>query len=204
MVKIRDSNKWDQVRPAFTCDLWRSRTRREYFTLTMHYIDIRRGDSGTQWLLRSRILGSVPVQAVNIDHEGDQQCQWPAVYAGHFMLWAFIMCGCFTVACNVAFPIPSPYVCHAAVVVGLARQELKKYNLVGWLPTFVSDAGSNVRRALAGRITRDKFREGGNMADWGRCVCHLLHNVVTHGLRHVDVRATNSLGPRKLSQALQR
>ena len=90
------------------------------------------------------------------------------------------------------------------MVVGLARQELKKYNLVGWLPTFVSDAGSNVRRALAGKITKDKFREGGNLADWARCVCHLLHNVVSHGLHMVDVRATNSQGSRKLSEALQR
>ena len=90
------------------------------------------------------------------------------------------------------------------MVVGLARQELKKYNLVGWLPTFVSDAGSNVRRALAGKITRGKFREGGNMADWGRCVCHLLHNVVTHGFYMVNVRATNSMGSRKLSEALER
>ena len=91
-----------------------------------------------------------------------------------------------------------------AVVVGLARQELKKYNLIGWLPTFVSDAGGNVRRALAGKITRDKFREGGNMADWGRCVCHLLHNVVSHGLGMVDVRANTNPGSKKLSQALQR
>ena len=91
-----------------------------------------------------------------------------------------------------------------AVVVGLARQELKKYNLVGWLPTFVTDAGSNVRRALAGKITRDKFREGGNMADWGRCVCHLLHNVVSHGLGMVDTRAITLDGCRKLSEALAR
>ena len=90
------------------------------------------------------------------------------------------------------------------MVVGLARQELKKYNLVGWLPTFVSDAGSNVRRALAGKITRDKFWEGDNMDDWAKCVCHLLHNVVSHGLHMVDVRATNSQGSRKLSEALQR
>ena len=131
VATIRDSNKWDMVRPAFTCDLWRSRTRREYFTLTMHYIDVRRGDSGTQWLLQRRILGSVPVQATNIDHEGDQQCLWPVVCAGHSMVWAFFVCGCFTVACNVAFPARSPYVCHMAVVVGLARQELHKYNLVG-------------------------------------------------------------------------
>ena len=47
-----------------------------------------------------------------------------------------------------------------SVVVGLARKELKKYNLVGWLPTFVSDTESNVRRALAGRMSRDMFREG--------------------------------------------
>ena len=90
------------------------------------------------------------------------------------------------------------------MVVGLARQELKKYKLKGWLPTFVSDAGSNVRHALAGRITRDKFHEGENMADWMRCVCHLLHNVVSHGLKMVDVRASNSPGPLKLSQALAR
>ena len=94
--------------------------------------------------------------------------------------------------------------CLVSVVVGLARNELKKYNLVGWLPTFVSDAGSNVRRALAGRITKDKFREGGNMADWARCVCHLLHTVVTHGLDMLKVRANNSTGPRKLSEALER
>ena len=120
------------------------------------------------------------------------------------MLWAFFMCGCFTIACYVAFPTFRPCGCHVAVVVGLAGQELKKYNLTGWLPTFVSDAGSNVRRALAGRITRDKFREGGNMADWARCVCHLLHNIVSHGLYMVDVRGTNSEGPKKLSEALQR
>ena len=96
------------------------------------------------------------------------------------------------------------FFCFVPVVVGLARNELKKYNLVGWLPTFVSDAGSNVRRALAGKITRDMFREGGNMADWARCVCHMLHNIVSHGLAMVKVRATNSPGPRKLHEALER
>ena len=90
------------------------------------------------------------------------------------------------------------------VVVGLARKELKKYNLVGWLPTFVSDAGSNVRRALAGQITRDMFREGGNMADWSRCVCHILHNVVTHGLNNLHLRASHNECVRKLLVALDR
>ena len=96
------------------------------------------------------------------------------------------------------------FFCFVPVVVALARQELKKYNLVGWLPTFVSDAGSNVRRALAGKITRDMFREGGNMADWARCVCHMLHNIVSHGLAMVKVKANNSPGPRKLQEALER
>ena len=90
------------------------------------------------------------------------------------------------------------------VVIGLARKELKKYNLVGWLPTFVSDTGSNVRRALAGRITRDMFREGGNMAEWTRCVCHMLHNIVSHGLSMVKVQALTLPGPRKLHEALER
>lgn len=104
VASIRDSNKWDQVRPAFTCDLWRSRTRREYFTLTMHYIDVRREDTGTTWHLRTRILGSVPVQATNIDHEGDKRCEWPTVYARRSMVWAIVMPSCILVASYAACP----------------------------------------------------------------------------------------------------
>ena len=104
----------------------------------------------------------------------------------------------------VALPPDCMFVFLAIVVVGLARNELQKYNLVGWLPTFVSDAGSNVRRALARVITRDKFREGGNMADWARCVCHMLHNIVSHGLTMLDTRATTNPGCKKLSEALER
>ena len=68
--KIRDSNKWSHVRPAFTCDLWRSRTTREYFTLTMHWIDVNRTDVGCEWKLRNRILGSIAINAENVDHKG--------------------------------------------------------------------------------------------------------------------------------------
>ena len=42
------------------------------------------------------------------------------------------------------------------------------------------------------------------MADWARCVCHMLHNIVSHALNMVRVRATNSLGSRKLYEALER
>ena len=72
--KIRGENDWPTVRPAFTCDLWRSRARREYFTLTMHWIHIQPaadGVSNCQWQLRNRILGSVAVHADRIDHEGE-------------------------------------------------------------------------------------------------------------------------------------
>lgn len=103
--KIRDSNKWDLVRPAFTCDLWRSRTRREYFTLTMHYIDVKRGDAGTQWLLRKRILGSVPVHATKIDHEGDNNGHWPAFSALLGMLWSIFLYGCYMVQYNFALQL---------------------------------------------------------------------------------------------------
>ena len=91
------------------------------------------------------------------------------------------------------------------VVVGLASRELRKYNLTGWLPTFVSDAGSNVRRALGGRISLDTaVREGDNMAEWARCACHMLHNVVQHALKHLEFRSHTMEGPRTLWEALNR
>ena len=70
--KIRDSNNWALIRPAFTCDLWRSRTRREYFTLTMHWIDVSRTDAGSEWKLQNRILGSIAVTAAKVDHKGER------------------------------------------------------------------------------------------------------------------------------------
>ena len=113
----------------------------------------------------------------------------------YMYLYVLIFLRCYLTAC---------FFCLVLVVVGLARQELKKYNLVGWLPTFVSDAGGNVRRALAGKVTRDMFREGGNMADWARCVCHMLHNIVSHGLERMKAHAPSSYGLRKLNEALER
>ena len=70
--KIRDSNNWALIRPAFTCDLWRSRTRREYFTLTMHWIDVSRTNAGTEWKLCNCILGSIAVTAASVDHKGER------------------------------------------------------------------------------------------------------------------------------------
>ena len=94
--------------------------------------------------------------------------------------------------------------CGVPVVVRLASRELRKYNLTGWLPTFVSDAGSNVRRALAGRITEQTLREGDNLAEWARCACHMLHNVVHHALKHMEFRSHTMEGPKTLLEALNR
>ena len=71
--KIRDSNNWALIRPVFTCDLWRSRTRREYSTLTMHWIDVSRPDAGSEWKLRNRILGSIAVTAAKVNHKGERE-----------------------------------------------------------------------------------------------------------------------------------
>ena len=69
---------------------------------------------------------------------------------------------------------------------------------------FVSNTSSNVWRALAGRITKDKFREGGNMADWARCVCHMLHSIVSHELSMLNAHATTNPKSQKLSVAFER
>ena len=74
VTRVREEADWSTVRPAFTCDLWRSRRQREYFTLTMHYIDVTHkpdGNANCQWTLRKRILGSMPVASGSIDHIGD-------------------------------------------------------------------------------------------------------------------------------------
>ena len=77
--KLRGMEEWKKVRPAFTCNLWRSRTRREYFLMTMHWIDETRrhdGHANCQWQLRSRCLGSVPVEAESITAAGEGLCRY--------------------------------------------------------------------------------------------------------------------------------
>ena len=59
-----------KANPAFTCDLWHSRTMKEYFTMTVHWIHIGGTQLQPTWELRHRMLGSYPVQATRIDHQG--------------------------------------------------------------------------------------------------------------------------------------
>ena len=90
--------------------------------------------------------------------------------------------------------------CLYTVVTQVAKAELEKYNLTGWWPTFITDAGGNVQKAFKGSGSN---RQGG-MADWSRCCCHLLHNVVKYGLSQLALRAPTTPGSRTLKQALDR
>ena len=73
------------------------------------------------------------------------------------------------------------------------------------IPTFVSDAGSNVRRALAERMSAPTaIREGDNMAEWARCACHMLHNVVQYALKQLEFRSHTLEGPKTLLEALNK
>jgi hypothetical protein len=87
-------------------------------------------------------------------------------------------------------------------VAELATAELRKYGLTGWLPTFVTDAGGNVRKAMTGTM-RGTERSGG-MADWGRCCCHIMHNTVSGALFTLQARAKTTAGPRTFYEAIQR
>ena len=47
------------------------------------------------------------------------------------------------------------------------------------------DTGCNVYKAMRGM---GKTKTGG-IAEWSRCCCHLLHNVVGGALKHLEARA---------------
>ena len=82
----------------------------------------------------------------------------------------------------------------------LARVELERFGLTGWWPTFVTDAGGNVQKAFSHRSYRS-----GSMADWSRCCCHLLHNVVQHGISCLtSLQGPTHIGCRTLGEALER
>ena len=87
------------------------------------------------------------------------------------------------------------YAC-CVVVADLARKEVEKYNLTGWYPTVVTDAGSEVSKA---------FDRAGRW-DWMRCGCHLIHNAVQQGLTALHARYQNPAYRRECAmwEALER
>ena len=41
--RLKNEEDWPCVRPAFTCDLWKSVTNKEYFTYTAHWVQDKVG-----------------------------------------------------------------------------------------------------------------------------------------------------------------
>ena len=70
--RLKREEDWPVVRPSFSADLWRSRTRTEYFTLTMHWVHQRTEPTGrVTWVLKRRVLASVAVHEETIDAQGE-------------------------------------------------------------------------------------------------------------------------------------
>ena len=100
----------------------------------------------------------------------------------------------------IELPI-EPWLYVFAVVMSLAKAELERFGMVGWWPTFVTDAGANVRKALGG----SRRERGVPMSEWSRCCCHVLHNVVEHGFGNLTgMRAPTHLGCRIMASAMER
>ena len=76
----------------------------------------------------------------------------------------------------------------------MEKAELGKYNLIGLRPTFVTDCGGNVSAAV----------DRAYVADWMRCGCHLLHNVVEHGFKVLATQVLTTRPARKLHEAITR
>ena len=64
--RLACDGKWGSYRPAFTTDLWQGPARREYLTVTAHWIE----PTEEKFTLRMRVLGSLVVPEVHMDHEG--------------------------------------------------------------------------------------------------------------------------------------
>ena len=54
--KLRRDNSWNDVKLAFTYNLWHSRCMKAYFTMTTHWIEIREGALTTECMPPHRIL----------------------------------------------------------------------------------------------------------------------------------------------------
>ena len=74
----------------------------------------------------------------------------------------------------------------------MATEALEKFGMKGWHPTFVIDAGANVRAGM------DKL----GVADWCRCCCHLMHNAVIAGMDYLEDLARHPTWDNRVWNAL--
>ena len=68
LARSKNEEDWARVRPAFTCDLWKSATNKEYFTCTAHWV---RDKVGGGLELKWRVVTTCEVPAETISAGGE-------------------------------------------------------------------------------------------------------------------------------------
>ena len=68
LQSLMKEEMWSVVRPAYTCDLWTSATRKEYMTCTAHWVHVPA--QGGAWQLKRRVVFTREVSAETVDAEG--------------------------------------------------------------------------------------------------------------------------------------
>ena len=63
LERLKNKEDWARVRPAFTCDLWKSVTNKEFFTCTAHWVRDRVG-AGLE--LKRRVVMTCEVLAETV------------------------------------------------------------------------------------------------------------------------------------------
>ena len=65
---LKNEEDWPRVRPAFTCDLWKSATNKEFFTCTAHWVRDRVG-RGLE--LKRRVVTTCEVLEETVSAQGE-------------------------------------------------------------------------------------------------------------------------------------
>ena len=68
LERLKNEEDWARVRPAFTYDLWKSATNKEFFTCTAHWVRDRVG-GGLE--LKQRVVTTCEVPAETVSAKGE-------------------------------------------------------------------------------------------------------------------------------------
>ena len=68
MEWLKNEEIWPRVRPAFTCDLWKSAMNKEYFSCTAHWVQEKVCGGGGGGGLKRRVVMTceVPTETISI------------------------------------------------------------------------------------------------------------------------------------------
>ena len=68
LERLKNEEDWARVRPAFTCDLWKSATNKEFFTCTVHWVRDRVA-GGLE--LKRRVVTTCKVPEETVSAQGE-------------------------------------------------------------------------------------------------------------------------------------